>query len=198
MLWNHESCRAVGGLRLGVWEEAAPRLLPRLVPTSRAGPVGRPVLVAPGHHRVGAALAWDVGIDVGAGIARVDRRLLEAWAVDQPTIWQRARANLAGRPGPAVAAIGWPPDPLLLLTGGPWTTGWLLGWPGSMAVALGHDLALVAPTPHRAAGRADPVEVGAGLLGLARHLATARIGGWPPTILTVPDGVPFVDRPILE
>lgn len=195
MLWNDEPCRIVAELHLGSWEEVAPRLLPRLIPTMRDGPP-----------------AWEVGIDIPSGIVLVDRALTGAWAVasavGEAMIWQRAVANLADRPAPPRALIPGTPQPVLLLAGGPWTTGWLLRWPGSRAVAVAEDLALVAvggpsrddraPDPDPDPGPCRTERVDGCLLELADRLAAGRADRWPPTVLTVPVGVPFVERPILE
>ena len=157
----------VGALRLGVWHETRKRLLPRLVPSARAGPVAIPV---PGAFRDGnrSRLLVDVAIDVPGGLVRVDRSLLEAWSVPIDRVRDQARVNLARRPDPPVITVTWHPARPSLLGDGPWTGGWLLN-------------------PERLVG----------LAGLAGPRDTAVAAGFgpagPEVLVVVPVGQPGVE-----
>lgn len=119
--------RAVAGLELASLPAVESRLLARLVPAGRAGPLHRSVPETAAPRPTGPDdVVLDVGIDVGGGIVRPDRGLVAAWGVTPERIWRAAVANLDRLPDPTVVTVQRQPVRLQVLAGGPWTSGRVL------------------------------------------------------------------------
>ncbi len=153
-----EAERSIAELRLGRWEEINHRVLARLVPHRRAGPLSFEPPLAPWPGP--ASVRFDVGIDVDGGIVRLDAGLIRSLGVPLDEIWRAAVTNLDGHDQPpALAVPGRGTEPFTVLAGGPWTTGLLLV-PGR----LDPGAVVVAPHPE--------------VLVVGRQGVDAAPGGW--------------------
>ncbi len=147
-----EAERSIAELGLGRWPEVRHRVLARLVPSHRAGPLSFEPLLA---RRSGPVPArFDVGIDVAGGIVHLDRDLVNSLAVPPAVIWRAAVTNLEDRVHPAVLAVPGDPVAFTVMAGGPWTTGLLLvpGHLDSVAASAG----TLDASPSRTRRRSEP------------------------------------------